>query len=87
MKKIAILGLMAFLYGCSNSQVMNAEFTTMDDCISSIQKHSGKNLDIVTDKFGEISGFLEGTKLGFSCKTEATGSKGLLVKGWYEVKD
>lgn len=80
---IVLLGLS----GCSNTKSMSAEFETMDDCLSAIKNNSGHELEIITDKLGDISGSLVGTKLGFGCKTEATGTKGLIVKGWYEVNE
>jgi hypothetical protein len=86
MKKIIILAALIGLSGCSKTQVMSGEFRTMDSCLTKIQENSGYELDIVTDEFGNISGFLKGTKLGFECKTESTGTKGVVVKGWYQVK-
>lgn len=88
MKKLLLVGVVIGLVGCGKApQSMSAEFSTMDDCLSSIEKKSGYRLDIITDKLGDVSGFLEGTKLGFGCKTEATGTKGLIVNGWYQVED
>jgi hypothetical protein len=88
MKKVIILATLVGFVGCGKTpQSMNAEFNSMDNCLSSISKNSGKKLDVVTDKFGEVSGFLEDTKLGFGCKTETTGTKGLVVSGWYQVED
>ena len=91
MKKLLIAGVLGFvlvLSGCGKApQVMSAEFSSMDDCLAAIQRNTGEKLDIVTDKFGEVSGFLEGTKLGFGCKAESTGTKGLIVSGWYQVED
>ncbi len=88
MKKTTSLILLLSLYGCGkNSQVMSAEFSSMDNCLSAIQRNSGKELEIVTDKLGDISGFLKATKLGFQCKTEATGTKGVVVNGWYQTEE
>ncbi|WP_434278980.1 hypothetical protein [Acinetobacter sp. CE-15] len=88
MKKILWFCLMVGLFGCSkNPQVMSAEFTSMDNCLAAIQRNSGRQLDIVTDKLGDISGFLKDTKLGFQCKTEATGTKGVVVNGWYQTDE
>lgn len=88
MKKIFLLCLMVGLVGCGKApQQMSGEFSTMDSCLSAIQKKSGMELDIITDKFGDVSGFLKGTKLGFGCKAESTGTKGLVVNGWYQVED
>ncbi|MFW1996908.1 hypothetical protein ACG904_18450 [Acinetobacter guillouiae] len=88
MKYLAGLILVLGLYGCGkNTQVMSAEFSSMDNCLSAIQRNSGKQLDIVTDKLGDISGFLKDTKLGFQCKTEATGTKGVVVNGWYQTDE
>lgn len=87
MKKILFMALFIGLTGCSSHQTMSAEFKSMDDCLSKIREETGHDLDIVTDKAGDISGFLKGTKLGFQCKSEITGTKGLIVKGWYQVKD
>lgn len=86
MKILILLGLFIGLSACSKTEVMSGEFATMDNCLNAIEKKSGKNLEIVTDKIGDISGNLEGTKLGFECKTNATGTKGIIVKGWYEVE-
>ena len=88
MKKIIILAALIGLVGCGKApQAMSAEFSSMDNCLTAIQRNTGEKLDIVTDKFGEVSGFLEGTKLGFGCKAESTGTKGLIVSGWYQVED
>ena len=88
MKKIIILAALIGLAGCGKApQAMSAEFSSMDNCLAAIQRNTGEKLDIVTDKFGEVPGFLEGTKLGFGCKAESTGTKGLIVSGWYQVED
>ncbi|MDH1239117.1 hypothetical protein N5B99_00200 [Acinetobacter johnsonii] len=90
MKKLLIAGVLGFglvLSGCGKApQVMSAEFSSMDDCLAAIQRNTGEKLDIVSNEFGEVSGFLKGTKLGFGCKTESTGTKGLIVNGWYQVE-
>ena len=76
-----------FVWLQQKSQVMSAEFTSMDNCLAAIQRNSGRQLNIVTDKLGDISGFLKDTKLGFQCKTEATGTKGVVVNGWYQTDE
>ncbi|MCV2445588.1 hypothetical protein [Acinetobacter bereziniae] len=88
MKNLFALILLLSLYGCGKkSQVMSAEFSSMDNCLSAIQRNSDKELEIVTDKLGDISGFLKDTKLGFQCKTEVTGTKGVVVNGWYQTDE
>lgn len=85
-KKIFLLSAFLLLVGCSKVETMSGEFSTMDGCLSAIENKSGKQLEIITDKLGNISGNLKGTKLGFECKTNATGTKGLVVNGWYQVE-
>lgn len=76
------------LSGCSKSpKSMNAKFSSMDSCLSSIERDSGMSLEVITDKPNDVSGFLRGTKLGFGCQAESTGTSGLVVKGWYGVED
>ena len=84
-----VIIILFFLVMCksSNSHLMNAEFKSMDSCLSSIERATGKRLNIIQDKLGNISGYIGDTKLDFQCKTEMTGSKGIIVKGWYEVAD
>lgn len=87
---VMVLFLITFLLfsfmGGSKTEVMSGEFSTMDNCLNAIEQKTGKKLEIITDKLGDISGFLTNTKLGFQCKTEATGTKGIIVKGWYEAE-
>ncbi|MDF2419185.1 hypothetical protein GWP85_16970 [Acinetobacter beijerinckii] len=86
MEKITLLLFIILMASCSNTEVMSGEFSSMDSCLLAIEKKSGKQLEIVTDKLGDISGTLKGTKLGFQCKTNSTGSKGLVVNGWYQIE-
>ncbi|WP_336141983.1 hypothetical protein [Acinetobacter sp. 102] len=86
MKKILLLVGVFSLVGCSNTEIMSGEFSSMDNCLNSIEQKTGKKLEIVIDKIGEISGYQGNTKLDFQCKTEATGTKGIIVKGWYEAE-
>lgn len=88
MKKFVLFTAICFLVGCGKApQTMSGEFSSMDSCLASIEKKSGYSLEIITDKLGNVSGFLKGTKLGFGCQSEATGTKGLIVRGWYQVEE
>ena len=89
MKKLFLLTFVCLvLVGCGKAtQTMSGEFSSMDSCLLSIEKKSGYSLEIITDKLGNVSGFLKGTKLGFGCQAESTGTKGLIVRGWYQVEE
>lgn len=86
--KIAVILSSITVAGCgdgSNSQVMSAEFNTMQSCIAGIEKNSGMSLDIITDKPDEVSGFLS-NKEGFGCQRKESGTKGIYYEGWYMIK-
>ncbi|MEG2307377.1 MAG: hypothetical protein RR966_14510 [Acinetobacter sp.] len=90
---IGVMGFVLIAYllfssiGNSKTKVMSGEFSTMDNCLNAIEQKTGKRLEIVIDKVGNISGYLGNTKLDFQCETESTGTKGIIVKGWYEAED
>jgi len=67
------------------SEVMNAEFRTMNECLERIRKHSKQSLKVVTDTPTEVSGFLSNGQ-GFACQRKETGTKGTYYHGWYSVK-
>lgn len=86
MKNITFIFCALLITACTNIETMSGEFTSMERCLSSIEEKTNKQLEIITDKIGNISGNLKGTKLAFECKTNATGTKGLIVNGWYQVE-
>jgi hypothetical protein len=73
------------IYGCGKpTEIMKAEFKSMDSCLASIKKSSGGNLNIITDKLGKISGKLSNEE-HFTCETKSSGTKGVYVEGWYTI--
>lgn len=66
------------------SEVMNAEFRTMNECLEGIRNRSKQSLK-VTDTPTEVSGFLSNGQ-GFACQKKETGTKGTYYHGWYTVK-
>lgn len=73
------------LVGCGEpSQIMTAEFSSMDSCLSSIEKNSGGKMRPITDKPGEVSGTLS-NGANFGCTTKTSGTKGIYVEGWYSL--
>jgi len=61
---------------------MNAEFYSMRECLQGIKKNSGYELDVVTDKADNVSGFLSNGE-GFGCQKKSTGTKGTYYEGWF----
>lgn len=85
--KLSVLTVTSAFFIATNSyagDVMRAEFRTLDDCLAKIKKSSGQELQIVTDKPNEVSGFLANRK-GFACQKKETGTKGTYFEGWYEL--
>ena len=64
--------------------MMKAEFRTMAECLSAIKSNSGQNLEVITDKPQEVSGFLSNGK-GFGCSRKESGTKGVYFEGWFMV--
>jgi hypothetical protein len=78
---------MLIISGCGKSaEVMSAEFSSMDSCLSSIKRNYGGKLNIISDELGEISGKLSNGE-DFACKTKTSGTKGVYVEGWFTIKE
>lgn len=74
------------LFGCGEaSQVMQAEFSTMEECLAFVRSSTGLALDPMTDRPDKVTGFLGSTKRNFACTQETSGTKGTYVEGWYDV--
>ena len=75
--------------GCGSDYetfMMKNESRTLDQCLASIKNNAkSPNLNIITDKPGEVSGFLQNDQ-HFSCKRKVTGTKGAFYEGTYMVK-
>ncbi|HGY1116626.1 TPA: hypothetical protein ACNUX9_003493 [Providencia rettgeri] len=78
------LSLLVVPFSISASDVMSADFKSMNDCLLGIQAASGKSLEIVTDKPNSVSGFLSNGK-GFGCDRKESGTKGVYYNGWFFV--
>lgn len=75
------------LSGCSEpNEIMSAEFSSMDNCISGIKRNTGEELNVITDELGKISGKLSNGE-HFTCETKSSGTKGIYVEGWFTVKE
>jgi hypothetical protein len=84
-RSLIFLGVLFFL-GCGKStEIMKAEFSSMDRCLSSIKKSTGRGLNIIIDELGNISGKLSNGE-HFTCETKSSGTKGVYVEGWYTTK-
>lgn len=87
-----IIGLIftAFLFtACSSeppAEIVGKKFVSMDECLSSIQKETGEQLDPMTDKPNHVSGFLGKTGLQFNCELKETGTEGTYIDGWFQKK-
>lgn len=66
------------------SETRVAQFRSLAECLIGVEKSSGQKLKPVTDKPGEVSGFLSNGK-AFSCQKKETGTKGTYFEGWYMV--
>lgn len=92
MPKFKIVFCLAFVVaftGCGKpgkTKVKNAEFPTLNKCLTGIEIDSGYALRIVTDKPGNVSGFLSNGQ-GFGCQIKRSGVKGIYYAGWYMYKD
>lgn len=80
------IGLL-FLTGCGDSKPRNiqgADFPTMKTCLLSIEKNSGKTLNIITDKPDNVSGNLSNGNF-FMCLKKTSGTKGTYYEGSYNA--
>ncbi len=69
---------------CSPGSVRRAEFRSLDECLSSIQQHSGSRIrETVTDRPRNVSGYLQ-SGAHFGCRQRQTGTKGTFWEGWYD---
>lgn len=78
-----------FLSGCDSSSspdytVMQGKFSSMDHCISTIEKHTNLKIRPLTDKPDHVSGYLGTTDRDFNCEIKETGTEGTYVEGWFE---
>lgn len=81
---VAILALQ----GCSNNQqptIMGFESRSMQECLENIKKQTNSSLDIIRDKPEIVTGRLDNGEI-FGCEKKSTGSKGVYVEGWWNVK-
>lgn len=69
----------------SNSNIVAAEFKTLQECLDAIKKNTASPLKIITDKPSQVSGFLSNGQ-HFACMEKATDAKGTFIDGWYTVK-
>lgn len=88
--KIAWAGALVLsvsLIGCSggSSSVMGGKFSSLQQCLSSIQSSTGMAPRPVTDTPTEVSGYLGSTKRDFACSKRSTGTQGVVWEGWYEA--
>ena len=82
-----LLSLCLSLQGCSPAgEVMSAEFSSMDSCLSTIKRKTNSSLNVVTDEPGNISGMLSNGQ-HFACQTKSSGTQGTYVEGWYTIKE
>ena len=83
---ILFLGVF-LLSGCGKpNEIMSAEFSSMDNCLSGIKKNTSEELNVITDELGKISGKLSNGE-HFTCETKSSGTKGIYVEGWFTVKE
>ena len=66
----------------NTTTAMSAEFYTMSECLEGIKRSSGFDLEVITDRPNEVSGFLSNGE-GFGCKKKSTGTKGIYYEGWF----
>ncbi|MGX5913450.1 hypothetical protein ACR0ST_01770 [Aliidiomarina sp. Khilg15.8] len=79
--------LISSLTACSEpAQVRQAEFSTLASCLAGLERQSGGNLNIITDKPAKVSGKLSNGE-HFTCERVESGTKGTYFKGWFTVKD
>jgi hypothetical protein len=81
---LVLLGVAA-CKGGEPMELMGGKFSSMQQCLSSIQSNTGIPLQPVTDTPDQVSGFLQGTKRFFSCTKKSTGTQGTFWEGVYDV--
>ncbi|MBT8085090.1 MAG: hypothetical protein KJN72_07695 [Woeseia sp.] len=87
LKDLAVIIIVSVCFGAAIAHadnMMKAEFRTMAECLSAIKSNSGQNLEVITDKTHEVSGFLSNGK-GFGCSRKESGTKGVYFEGWFMV--
>ena len=82
--KILVIPLVLVATGCFGGSVIGAEFGTLSECLSSIERNSGHSLRIVRDTPDIVSGNLSNGKT-FACEIKRSGTKGTYYEGWYIV--
>ena len=86
MRHYVAITLALTLLGCGEaSQVMQAEFSSMEECRAIVRSSTGLALDPMTDRPDKVIGFLGSTKWNFALTQETSGTKGTYVEGWYDV--
>jgi hypothetical protein len=83
-RRVLVVGTM-LLVACGNSEVMQGEFSSMPQCLERLKISSGQELEVVTDKPDNVSGFLMNRE-HFGCIRKESGSRGVYYQGWYGVK-
>ena len=68
------------------SELVGGKFSSLQDCLSSIQSKTGLSPNPVIDKPDQVSGYLGNTERDFSCAQQSTGTQGVYWEGWYEVQ-
>lgn len=78
-----------FLAACGGGpepKYMRAQFSSLPECLASIEQETGRIPKTVTDEPDNVSGFLSGdTSLTFSCKLKSTGTKGVYWESFHRV--
>ena len=76
------IALLVMLAACGEpNMVMQAEFTSMQECLNFIRSSTGLELDPMTDKPDKVTGFLRSTRQNFACSQGSSGTKGTYVEG------
>lgn len=83
-KRTLPLIVLALVACGKEQQTMTGKYSSMQSCIEGTKRHTGGNLNIITDKPDQVSGFLANGK-GFGCNVRETGSQGTYVEGWFGI--
>lgn len=89
-KAILVAAALAALSGCKRgpeTKRVGREFHTTAECLDLVRADTKEQLQVITDKPGDVSGTTRQSKLFFRCETKVTGTKGVFVSGrWDRLK-
>lgn len=68
----------------ADTQTVRREFSSLNDCLSSIADDLGDRLELTIDEPGNVSGRSKRDRFLFGCKVRATGTRWLIIEGWWD---